>query len=596
MWRLSLLSLAFLATTALAQNECGLCHDSKDISASIHAGVACTDCHAGVSQVPHGPMVSKPDCGTCHADAAAAVGASLHATPRIAGAKGPGCLDCHGPGHRIQPLARNTVPATCQKCHAQKFVVQSGTAPRVSVTYRESVHGRELARGSTKAAVCTDCHDAHRVRPANDPQSSIFKFNVPRVCGQCHAAIATQYGTGIHGTALARGNWSSPVCTDCHGIHAIARTSDPARGPRASCARCHESVQLAAELGTAANRVSSYQSSYHGLARKLGSSTAADCASCHGAHDVLPSSDPRSALHPNNLAKTCGKCHPGAQANFSRGKVHVVQGDVSDLPSKINTWVRWIYIAVILATVGFMLAHNLLIWWRKAQHIRRTQKRTVVRMNRNQRFQHFVLFTSFSILVISGFALAWPTSVFAKICGPEDIRRLVHRIAAVVMTAIGVYHLGYVVFTAEGRKFLRDIAMRFSDIGDIFRVLAYYLGLRKEKPAFGRFGYGEKIEYWAGMWGSVVMTVTGAMLWWPVLVTNRAPRWWIDIATTVHLYEAILATLSILIWHFYHVIFDPDVYPMNWAWLDGKMSEDLYREEHGKEDLHGRAEDQVIPR
>jgi len=589
MWRLTFVSLAFLTTVALAQDaplQCSECHDAKQITASVHAEVACADCHAGITNVPHDPKPQRVDCATCHGDVAEAWSSGLHAKPRQAGAKGAGCTDCHGNGHEISswssPSSRATVAQRCQKCHAQKFVVESGAAPNVGVTYRESVHGREVARGSLKAAICTDCHDAHAVKPASDPQSSIFKFNVPRVCGRCHAAIANQYAAGIHGKALARGNWSSPVCTDCHGIHSIARTSDPARGPRASCARCHESVQLAAEIGVAPDRVSSYAASYHGLARKLGSKTAADCASCHGAHDVLPSSDPRSAVYRGNLTKTCGKCHPGAPANFSQGKIHVVTNDVSDLPSRLNTWIRWIYIVAILGTISFMLFHNALIWWRKAQHLRKSQKRNVVRMTANQRFQHVVLVVSFTVLVISGFALAWPDSLFAKVCGStEDVRRMIHRVAAVVMMAIGAYHLGYVLFTREGRSLLRDIRMRFADIGDIFRVLGYYLGLSSKKPQFGRFGYGEKIEYWAGMWGSLVMTITGIMLWFPVLVTQRAPRWWIDIATTVHFYEAILATLSILIWHLYHVIFDPEVYPMNWAWFDGKMSDELYREEHG---------------
>ena|SRR5476649_1757618 len=86
------------------------------------------------------------------------------------------------------------------------------------------------------------------------------------------------------------------------------------------------------------------------------------------------------------------------------------------------------------------------------------------------------------------------------------------------------------------------------------------------------------------MWGTVVMALTGLMIWYSVAVATWIPRWWIDVATTVHYYEAILATLAILVWHFYHVIFDPDVYPMNWAWLDGKMSKEQFEEEHPRED------------
>ena len=79
----------------------------------------------------------------------------------------------------------------------------------------------------------------------------------------------------------------------------------------------------------------------------------------------------------------------------------------------------------------------------------------------------------------------------------------------------------------------------------------------------------------------IVMAVTGVMLWAKVLVGNHLPRWWLDVATAIHFYEAVLATLAIIVWHFYQVFFDPDVYPMNWAWWDGKMTLRHYRDEHG---------------
>jgi len=575
-------ALAIAALSVAAQpsrDECLACHDTvhaEKFSASVHAPLDCTGCHADIKDVPHDPAPKKVDCASCHADAVEAWNHSLHAKAAAAGrGKGPQCKDCHGPAHEIQPMQRGKIPQICSSCHGQKFVMQkAGLSAQPALSYQESVHGKAVANGSTRAAVCTDCHDSHNVRPANDPLSGIFKFNVGRTCGQCHAAIAGQYHDSVHGKALARGNGSTPVCTDCHGIHTIATAGDPTRGPRASCIRCHQGVRLNQELGVAATRVSSYESSYHGLARQLGSTTAADCASCHGAHDILPSSDPRSAIHPANLTKTCGKCHTGAQANFARGKVHLSAGETDDTGSLLNTWIRRIYIVLIVLTIGFMALHNLLIWWRKARAARQARGRTVVRMNLNQRIQHFILLTSFILLVISGFALAWPDSLLARICGPEAVRRLVHRIAAVVMIILGVYHLGYMTLTREGRQGLRDFWFRFSDARDLVAVL------RNRKPNSGRFTYAEKAEYWAGLWGTIVMAITGLMIWYSVDVARLIPRWWIDIATTIHFYEAILATLAIIVWHIYHVIFDPDVYPMNWTWYDGKMPEEQFRHEH----------------
>jgi len=585
-----------VASTAAAQlknEDCLACHDTidaKKFGASIHSALDCTNCHADVTAVPHETKPKAVQCAACHADAVAAWDSSLHAKALKSGfAKGATCVDCHGPAHNILPSSDKTsrtahvnIPGTCATCHAQKFTMEkAGLSAQPVASYTQSVHGRAVANGSTKAAVCTDCHDYHAVRPANDPQSGIFKFNVARTCSKCHAAIAAQYGDGIHGKALAHGNWSAPVCTDCHGIHTIAKTADPVRGPRASCIHCHEGVRLTQEFAVPGNRVTTYEASYHGLARQMGSTVAADCASCHGAHDIRPSSDPKSAINPVNLNKTCGKCHPNAPDKFTQGKIHMTKTDVSDFPAMLNTWIRRIYILLIIATIGFMLAHNLLIWFRKVQLTRRRPDRVVVRMNPNQRIQHLVLFLSFTTLVISGFALAWPESLLGRMFVSETIRSITHRVAAIILIALGVYHAGYLLFTKDGRRLFADLWLRFKDGRDILKVLRYYLGLTKEKPEFGRFSYAEKMEYWAGMWGTLVMAITGLVIWYAVDVATWIPRWWVDIATTIHFYEAILATLAILVWHFYQVIFDPDVYPMNLAWFDGKMSKEQFHEEHG---------------
>jgi cytochrome b subunit of formate dehydrogenase len=119
------------------------------------------------------------------------------------------------------------------------------------------------------------------------------------------------------------------------------------------------------------------------------------------------------------------------------------------------------------------------------------------------------------------------------------------------------------------------------DASDAWRTMAYYLGLNETRPNFGRFNYAEKAEYWALVWGTALMGLTGVMIWAKVWVGNLLARWWVDVATSIHYYEAILATLAILVWHFYQVFFDPDVYPMNWAWWDGKMPAEHYRHEHG---------------
>jgi formate dehydrogenase gamma subunit len=244
-------------------------------------------------------------------------------------------------------------------------------------------------------------------------------------------------------------------------------------------------------------------------------------------------------------------------------------------------WVRRFYMPLILLVIGGMVVHNAIIWRAKLIARHRARVHTVQRMTVNQRWQHLVLLSSFFVLVVTGFALKYPDSWFAALLGlGEHWRSILHRIAGVLLIADGVYHVFYVAFTAEGRKLLRDLLPTPKDATDAWATMLYYLGVRKEKPKFGRFNYAEKAEYWALVWGTALMAITGIMLWAKVAVGNLLARWCLDAATAVHFYEAILATLAILVWHFYQVFFDPDVYPMNTAWRDGRMSAEHYHQEH----------------
>lgn len=572
--------------------------DGKRLQHSIHGSMklACVDCHKDVKSLAHETPPKKVLCSSCHENAAGAYGHSMHAKVTKAGQPNATCLDCHGNAHEVlagghpdSPVNHARIPATCGRCHGQKFLMEAnGVSTQPFVSYQESVHGRAVENGSRKAAVCTDCHGSHAILPANDPKSPIYKFSVPATCGQCHTEIENTFNVSIHGQAIAHGNQLSPVCTDCHGIHSIKSHKDP-NSPvaeqnlsRDTCARCHEGVRLSSEFGIPGNRVSTYLDSYHGLASQGGSVVAANCSSCHGVHDILPSTDPRSTINRANLDATCGKCHKGATQKFTLTPVHLADGvQHNDIGSRITHWVRIVYIAVIVAIIGGMFLHNFILWRSKAVARRRMQNPMMQRMSVNQRWQHMVLLTSFIILVITGFALKFPDSWFADLLAmSEHVRSIVHRVAGVVLIAAGLYHVFYVAIANEGRMLLRDIAPAPKDLSDVFQAMRYYLGLGGMKPKFGRFTYGEKAEYWALVWGTGLMGITGVMMWAKVWVGNLLARWWVDVATAIHFYEAILATLAIIVWHFYQVFGDPDVYPMNWAWWDGKMPVEHYRHEH----------------
>ncbi|MGB8259519.1 MAG: cytochrome b/b6 domain-containing protein [Terracidiphilus sp.] len=593
--------LACHGDTTLSKQDAGktrsLYVDKEKLKHSIHGSLfGCVDCHTDVKGPAHDSTPAKVQCATCHADSQEAYSHSTHARAAKDG-KGTAvnCQDCHGGAHEIlpatdakSPVHHGNIPATCGRCHGLRFLVAPNSeSAQAFESYQESVHGRAVENGSAKAAVCTDCHGTHQVLPANDDQSPISRFNVPKTCGKCHTGIAYTFQASVHGQGLARGNQLSPSCTDCHGIHSIKAHVDPTSPvaeqnlSRSTCARCHEGVRLSQEFGVAGNRVSSYMDSYHGMAARGGSAIVANCASCHGVHNILQSSDPRSTIHRANLDATCGKCHKGVTRKFTQTRVHLDAAASKDMDSLAVRWVRWIYLVLIFTVIGAMFLHNAILWRAKAVARRAVQNPFMVRMTARQRWQHLILLLSFIVLVITGFALKFPTSWLAEaLAMGERVRSIVHRVAGVVLIAAGIYHLFYLASTLEGRKLLRDLAPQTRDAFDAIATMRYYLGLGGEKPRFGRFNYAEKAEYWALVWGTALMGLTGVMLWAKVWVGNLLARWAVDVATAIHYYEAILATLAILVWHFYQVFFDPDVYPMNWAWWDGKMPVEHYRHEH----------------
>jgi cytochrome b subunit of formate dehydrogenase len=571
--------------------------DPAAFKASVHSAFGCADCHSDVKGYPHEPAPQKVGCAACHAEAEAAYHDGLHARARQEGrTRAATCADCHGDVHTVLPrtdpaskVHRRSLATTCGACHGVKFVMEAtgigSTTPFFS--YQESVHGRAVAAGSEKPAVCTDCHHAHDIRSGADPKSPVFKFAVPQTCGRCHEAVAATFADSVHGQAIRRGLWQAPVCTDCHGIHLIKPHVDPTSSvaaqalARTTCAQCHEGVRLSQEFGVAGRRASTYLDSYHGQASRLGSGVVANCASCHGVHDILPSTDDRSRVSKANLARTCGECHPGAGDNFARGRVHLDETPSVEVGAAVNRWVRVVYLWLIGLTIGSMLLHNVLVFRRKVIARKQAEPRIVVRMTPRQRLQHLVLLASFLALVVTGFALKYPDSWLASLLGgSETVRGVGHRVAAVVLVLAGLYHVGYLAFSSEGRRLVRDLWPKKQDLRDLVTTLRHALGRSPSRPRFGRFGYAEKAEYWAVVWGTVVMAVTGFMAWFEGPVLKVLPKWAIDVAITIHFYEAILASLAILVWHFYHVIFDPDVYPMNWAWWDGRISEEHYEKEH----------------
>lgn len=209
-----------------------------------------------------------------------------------------------------------------------------------------------------------------------------------------------------------------------------------------------------------------------------------------------------------------------------------------------------------------------------------------LRMSANERVQHFLLLSSFIVLVITGFALKFPESFWVKgiaaIIGQNtfEARGIVHRVASVVLVIVSVYHVFYLLFTARGRQLLKDFLPKKQDITDFIQSMKYLFGKSETRPLYGRFSYIEKMEYWAVVWGTFIMGVTGVILWFENFFLKYVTNTGMDISAAIHYYEAILASLAIVVWHFYFIFLNPDVYPMNKAWIKGYLTKEEMEKEH----------------
>jgi cytochrome b subunit of formate dehydrogenase len=584
---LFLVPLAFAAPDKGAAKDkdpnakCADCHDQAGYKGSVHEMMGCTGCHAQHESYPHPANVPKPKCETCHADEVKTFSGSVHAERAKQGtADTPTCGNCHGNVHAVvastdamSPVSKKNLPGTCGNCHADPVFLSRHQIPFAHPVeaYRLSVHGRAIAGGNEKAAACSDCHSSHAIQPGSDPRSKVNRKNVPSTCGTCHAEIAKTYAASVHGRAVANGITGAPVCTDCHGEHQILAPQEPgslvnpARVSTVTCGRCHGDERIAARFNLPIQNVTTYQDSYHGLASRGGSKTVANCASCHGIHNILPSADPSSTVNAKNLSKTCGACHPGAGEHFAIGTVHASLASRGEHPTV--RWIRVAYAWIIPLTLGFMLLHNGLDFFSKL--VRRSAAhhgQDHPRMNLNFRIAHWLVVLSFPTLAITGFALKFPESWWASMV-PH--RAGIHRVAAVLLCVSVLYHIVHLIVVKRDRVVLKRLLPTFQDVLDVIGIMRYNLGWQAERPVLRSFTYAEKMEYWAFMWGTIVMAGSGFLLWFNNLALRWFPKWATDAATALHFYEAILATGAILVWHFYMVVFDPEVYPMDRAWLTG---------------------------
>ncbi len=279
------------------------------------AWIAAASSSASAAAAPRDPGPLSPNagtCGACHPAERVQHDASAHAR------EGVKCVSCHGgndhsldqgEAHRgfVGRITRAEEPKICASCHSDEAQMRPYDLPVDQYAlYQTSDHGKKLAQGDTKVAVCSSCHGAHDIRAADDPASRTYVTNIPRTCGECHgdpkklgdtkaARAATDYAKSVHAHELFdNGNRRAPTCVSCHGVHGA---SPPAVGDVSKvCGRCHTAERRYFMAG-----------GHNTYLAKAGYS---ECAWCHGHHDI-------ATVTPEKLESACAKCH-GATSPLTR--------------------------------------------------------------------------------------------------------------------------------------------------------------------------------------------------------------------------------------------------------------------------------------
>jgi Cytochrome c7 and related cytochrome c len=282
-----------------------------------------------------------------------------------------GCVDCHDDVIQIphQPAAK----VNCRRCHYSGNPVG---APQGELydEFTESVHGKALAEGNSKAPICQDCHGSHEVLSPDSTGSSMNRSHRPTSCGKCHMEIYATYRESVHGHAFTNGNVDAPDCVGCHGEHNIKGTTDSESqvSPEhisQTCGGCHGPMGVAAKYGIKTDRTTTFEESFHGIAHKMDNRTVANCASCHGFHDIRPANDPKSTVHAANIVKTCGKpeCHPEATPQFASGKIHV---DPTKEEAGLVYYITKFFTILTVATLAGLFTFIILDLMRRAKSSR----------------------------------------------------------------------------------------------------------------------------------------------------------------------------------------------------------------------------------
>lgn len=377
---------------AASDKKCLTCHidpETKDhqgnpvnidldvFEKSVHGriGLECVACHtdvADMAQPSHNMVLKKVDCQNCHETIWGEYSKSVHGVAYLSGDTSAAiCVKCHGthnimsPKDPDSPVAHENITDLCLKCHINEEILKEHDLnPEKIKAYMDSVHYKGLKeKGLPFSATCTDCHGVHTIKKISKTEKTFeVKIEMVNKCVTCHKGLYNTYAGSIHGKAiLEKKNIDAPICTDCHGEHTIkshlARDSSTyATHISETCSHCHDNELINSKYELPGLRLKTYKESYHGVATSLGDVTVANCASCHGYHSVLPSSDPASSVNIKNIGKTCGTCHPASEKLFT-GEINIHKpAELHALPHAMKSYYPYFILSVMSSFVIYILA------------------------------------------------------------------------------------------------------------------------------------------------------------------------------------------------------------------------------------------------
>ncbi|GAB4144556.1 MAG: hypothetical protein Fur0037_12340 [Planctomycetota bacterium] len=511
---------------------------------SAHGRLACTDCHEGLDPAEH-----------CAAD-----------RPSLA-------------------EYRRQAARACGRCHGD----ESDRAPRVGATLHS-----DAKAGSP---LCTDCHAAHAVR-RGDPRGAV------PACARCHGGIYAQFAASAHGAGVLDRGADAPSCVDCHSGHeSLGKGAALSRVRLAQpCMKCHEDREMMDRHGLSTRVVRTYLNDFHGTSVKLqadagggGGPPALVCADCHGIHGVARAGPDYAKVMKQNLVHICRRCHEDVSTGFSDAWLSHYEPTLDNAPLVLLVKIGyWILIPFVIGGLSLqILAHLVLAPWLAKKRAARRPRRSgalepqVLRFGLRPRIEHALVMVLFAALLLTGLPQRFHDSAWAirltALFGGIDAARAIHRAAGVAFALLCLEHVLAALREVVVERAEPSMIPRKADFAAAMANLKYYIGLANEPPRFDRFDYRQKFEYWGMLVGSAVMIASGFVLYFPGVFAEFLPGQVIPAAKEAHGYEAMMAMLTIVIWHMYGAHLNPDCFPADLGIFTGRIPLSRMKHEHALE-------------